>query len=401
VPLVRFSDGCLGLAVANIVVLDLATKVVMPEQNIWSVFPGLNRDYLDHFIAQQIIYLDTPGINLTPRVLLNEELLRQHVLMSMHISDWHHGHLRTPPSRRAETYEIRKRDRSFGVLLGSVRAVFSRMQPGDLVLVGGRSVYDSVLIGEVVTAFDPGQVTELTEYPAERIPVRAVRWFANRYERRYLPQGLSALLSNRRAVVGIPKEEYGDVIFRIAYGHYVFGTDARYIFHGPDYDNIATTAVPGIHLISYFAAAFNAQEQGKIKQFAELNIQQAIEKYFEHETLYSFQIDFRSPGAYVLYAKRAALPLFVAVCVSATSGPLSRLDDARAAEIANSAMVSGANVGKAAKTAADDCLVEIQEKYKAIMDAINADRYNELCKLNKSAQDGVGLKVDVKQGKKK
>jgi hypothetical protein len=31
------------------------------------------------------------------------------------------------------------------------------------------------------------------------------------------------------------------------------------------------------------------------------------------------------------------------------------------------------------------------------MNSINADRFNQLCKLNKDAQDGVGLKVDVKQ----
>jgi hypothetical protein len=31
------------------------------------------------------------------------------------------------------------------------------------------------------------------------------------------------------------------------------------------------------------------------------------------------------------------------------------------------------------------------------MNSINADRFNQLCKLNKEARDGVGLKVGVKQ----
>lgn len=216
-----------------------------------------------------------------------------------------------------------------------------------------------------------------------------MNWLNTGLERRWLSQPLSKLLSNRRAVVKVEKNSFGEEVYRFAYGDYVSGTESRYIYKGPKYRNIATSAVPGIDLISYFCAAFNAVEEGELAKFSNLNVKEAIDNYFEQDVLYSFEIDFSSPGEYVLHAKRAVLPLVVAVLVSATSGTIS-LNDARSAEVTNSATASST-----VAAATDEC-VEIQEKYRAIMNSINADRFNQLCKLNKEAQDGVGLKVDVK-----
>lgn len=39
----------------------------------------------------------------------------------------------------------------------------------------------------------------------------------------------------------------------------------------------------------------------------------------------------------------------------------------------------------------------IEEKYRDIMNSMNADRYDEVCQKNKSAQLGVGLSVGVKK----
>jgi len=68
------------------------------------------------------------------------------------------------------------------------------------------------------------------------------------------------------------------------------------------------------------------------------------------------------------------------------------LDDARAAEVTNSVTAN-----PAVPANGGDACPEIQEKFRAIMNSINADRFLELCKINTEAQHGVGLKVDVKQ----
>jgi hypothetical protein len=165
------------------------------------------------------------------------------------------------------------------------------MQPGDLVLVGGYSIYEPVLIGEIKEPFDPKQKARVRvgdRYGREEIPARRVNWIQTKHERRFLTRGLSQLLSNRKAVVAIDKGEYADEVYRIAYGDYVFGTNSRYIFEGPRYNNIAVSAVPGINLITYFAAAFNACELGEIEQFASMEIEKAMDNYFEQDVLYSF-----------------------------------------------------------------------------------------------------------------
>jgi hypothetical protein len=172
---------------------------------------------------------------------------------------YHLGVRPEPPSRNPRSYSVRK-GRSFNAMVGNVRNVFVRMRPGDVVLVGQYSLYDRIYIGEIDGEFDPRVIVHDPRYGRESMPARRVRWLPIRTERRFLSQSLSLLLSNRKAVISIPKREFGNEVYRVAYGDYVFGSNSRYIFEGPKYNNIAPSAVPGINLISYFAAAFNACE---------------------------------------------------------------------------------------------------------------------------------------------
>lgn len=379
----------------SVTVLDLATKVVSPNQHIWAMFPGLGRRFLSQYQDQGLIFLDMPGISLSPTVLADDRLLRKHIAMSIAWADYYRFGGDKVPSRRPDDFSP-GRGRSFNSAVGNVKNVFVRMRPGDLVLVGRQSLYDPILIGEIEGEFDPKETVRVERYGNERIPARHVRWLAVNVERRYLSQTLSLLLSNRHAVISIDKDKYGEEVYKVAYGEYVFGTDSRYVFQGPKYKNIAPATVPGINLITYFVAAFNACELDEVEEFAKLDIQGAIDNYFEQDILHSFEIEFSSPGEYVLHAKRAALPLFVAVAIAATDGYISGVQEARSVEIMNSATTAQVAVPPPA-----DACIEIQEKYRAIMNAINADRFNDLCALNKDAQSGVGLKVNVKKRKKK
>ena len=377
------------------VTFDIATKVVPPGQKIWAIFPGTGRKFYGTFLKEQSIFLDTPVLNLTDPIFADDKLLRRHVAMSHAWSAYYYERQEARPSRIVTDYPVKK-GASFNAAVANVRHVYRDMAVGDLVMVGAFSQYDPVLIGEITHPFNPEDFTHYETYPRERIPIRRVQWLRTDFERRGLSQALSKLLSNRRAVIQIQRSLYEEV-YQIAYGDYVVGEHSRYIYEGKEYKNIGLAILPGINLISYCIAAFNACEEEELEKFSELSIDQAIANYFEQDILYSFEVDFRSPGEYVLHAKRAALPLLVAVLVSATSGTIS-LPEARGAEVKNSAAISEAAPG-AGKP--DACTLEIQEKYKAIMAAIGAERFKQLCSLNKDAQHGVGLKVNVKQKKKK
>jgi hypothetical protein len=291
--------------VSNIV-FDLATKIVTPDQTIWSVFPGIGRKFFTLFLAENAIFLDTPSLPITPRILEDDDLLRRHVARSHAWVNYYYDGDGSPPSNRVTDYEPIKNP-SFNAAVGNIRNVFLHMQVGDLVLVGGHSLYDPILIGEVTKPFNDADFVNYERYGNDRIPIRRVKWLQTDIERRLLTQPLSRLLSNRRTVVRVEKEAFGEEVFRLAYGDYVAGEEARYIYKGPRYRNIATSTVPGIDLISYFCAAFNAAEENELDAFAKLDVKDAINSYFEQDILYTFEIDFASPGEYVLFAKKGGI----------------------------------------------------------------------------------------------
>jgi hypothetical protein len=370
------------------ITFDLATKIIPKDQVIWAVFPGKSRRFLDQFVEQDAIFLDSPGIELRPQVLLDDDLLRKHLAMSEAIAEYRLGSSTSLPSRDATTYPV-KRGASFNAAVGNVRNMFAKMKPGDLVIMGGKSIYQPVFAGEIVTPFDAASVLQTAAYPGEKIPYRSVRWLPVRTDRRFLSERLSHLLSNRKAVITVDRTEVADEIFKLAYGDYVFGENSRYIFPGPRYNNIATSTVPGIELISYLMAAVNARTVGELGAFSEMEIRSAISNYFEQDVLYSFEIDFASPGEYIVHARKAALALVVAVLVSATSGDISYAE-AQTAKIVN----SGDHANSPATAACNP--IKIEEEYREIMDSLGASRFNSLCSINQDAQQGVGLHVPIK-----
>ena len=288
--------------------LDVATKVITASQNIWAMFPGKGKKFLDDFLANNAVFLDFPAIELTPRVLSDDKLLRQHVAMSLKWRSYLSGATDKVPSRKPASFTP-VRSRSFYAAVASVHTVYERMQPGDLILFAGRDIYEPIHIGEIKEPFDAKHSVQIKAYDREDIPSRKIRWINVRVERRFLSERLSALLSNDHAVIRLPKEEFGDEVYRIAYGDYVFGTSSRYLFRGPSYKNIAVSTVAGIDLISYFCAAFNAVEIGEIDAFSKLEIREAINSYFESDDLYSFEIDFKSPAAIFAEGGFPSVPL--------------------------------------------------------------------------------------------
>jgi hypothetical protein len=94
------------------VVFDIAAKLVSPDQQIWTIFPGLGRRYFGRFHDEGVIFLEMPGINLTPRALEDDEVLRQHVAMSLAFIKYYRGGTGSPPSRRPESYDPPKNARS-------------------------------------------------------------------------------------------------------------------------------------------------------------------------------------------------------------------------------------------------------------------------------------------------
>lgn len=68
-PLPSSSYGCSLQKLWGEIMLkiDIATKIVAPDTAIWVVFPGRARRLLNIFLGNDAIFLETPGIKLTPQ----------------------------------------------------------------------------------------------------------------------------------------------------------------------------------------------------------------------------------------------------------------------------------------------------------------------------------------------
>jgi hypothetical protein len=368
------------------VVLDLATKVIDPDQQLWALFPGKNRRYTELFLARKIAFLELPGVNLRPALLVPaaDEVLRRHLALSAAIADYYRGGP-APASRNANAYQP-DYSQAAHAAVGNTRAMYQRVSAGDLVIMADRSWYDPVHIGEVTSNFEPGDVISLPDvFGDEDIPVRKIKWLPVSEQRRQLPERLSQLLSNRKAIIRLPAEEFSHAIYTLAYGDYVLKDEARYVFPSPTYDNIAPLTIPGTRLLAYFVSAFKASEVNEVEEFFSLSIDAAIAKYFDKDYLHTFEIEFASPGKYVVFSRRAVLPLLVAALVSATNGNISYAE------------AQHATVENSRGTAQDVAKKETGDKYSAIMDSMGEARFKELHEMNTRAQKGVGLTTGCKQ----
>ncbi|WP_166295025.1 hypothetical protein [Bradyrhizobium sp. 2S1] len=156
--------------------VDIATKIVAPETSIWVVFPGRARRNLKIFLGNDAIFLETPGINLTPQISNNIAAVRQRVRLSSAIEDYLRATSPTKaPSRNLSDYS----DAPFKgggqtTLAANVRKMFGKMKKGDLVIVPDH-LYAPVHFAEVTSDFLAKDVLTIDRYPSTVVAVHAGR----------------------------------------------------------------------------------------------------------------------------------------------------------------------------------------------------------------------------------
>jgi hypothetical protein len=360
--------------------IDLGTKVVPQTARIWALFPGLGRRYLNFFLEHSVVFLDLPALRLTRVALADRDILRRHVAMSEAIARWYRrGGGAEFPSRNPATYDPRRAD--LITTLSHVRRFFTEVQVGDLVAVGG-TLYQPVYFVEVIEPFDPAFSVQVQRYGEEQIHALKVRWHRSRKERRELSPTLSRQLSNRKALTEISKIVFGPEVYSEAYGDYVVDTYSRYVIEGDDYHNDGNQLLDPLQIISYFIAAFNASEEGVVDEFVKYTLEEARIRFYESDLLNALEVDFKSPGAFTIFAKKAALPLFVATCLYCATQGVS-LEEARAAEIVNSV------------APADPCTIEVDTKYKELMRTMGLEKWEEVCRRAQKAKGDINLETRI------
>jgi hypothetical protein len=157
--------------------VDIATRVVADDEDMYVVLPGDDHYLYDAFVRHQAVFLDFPGLRLNFSKPPEREELRAMIVRSMAIQEWHHDGRDGPrPSTDLADYLDKTHGRRLGRYAGAIERLYYGLKPGTIVMVPGSGYFSDVLIGEIVGP--PRMIGRLKEYPGESVPARSVKWLA-------------------------------------------------------------------------------------------------------------------------------------------------------------------------------------------------------------------------------
>jgi hypothetical protein len=369
---------------AGMIHADIATKIIAPDVSIWVVFPGRARRYINEFIRGNMIFLETPALNLTPLIADDYSAIRQHVRMSMAIAHYVRSDATKVPSRNPKFYsDAPFKNRGDGVLASNVRRMFAKMKVGDLAIVPGRS-YQLVYFAEVVSAFSPEDTTSIATYADEKIPYRRIKWLNTGIPRHLIPAHLQGYISKPPAIAKVPRSAETEEYLRLAYPAYVLADRSAVMMDGPKYDGKDPLAtIEANYLVSYFIAAFAAIEKDQLEAFANLDVKTAIKEFYDRDLVQSFSQNFNSPGKYGLIALSAILGAFVSVGISVSLKGYSATELHQGIDVTNSVSPADAHLS--------DTGVKLDYLFKAL----HQKQIQELNTLAKQSENQIGLTTPV------
>jgi len=364
---------------------DIATKIVSPDTNIWVIFPGRGRRYLETFLANDAVFLETPALNITAAAVNDVKRIRQHVRMSLAFQEFHKKGGKAP-SRRAAAYPDGVFDEArFTVLAANVRKLFGRVKIGDLIIVPAK-LFAPVSFGEVVGEFDPQESIEIGGFGGERVQYRAVKWVSNYVPRNLIPAHLQIYLSKPPAIAKVPRLPDTDEFFRFAYKSYVLAEKSAVIIDGPRYTGKnPLDTIEANYLVSYFIAAFNAIESDKLSEFSKLQISDAISQFYSAELVVSYTQNFNSPGRFGLVAASSVLAIFVGLGATLAISKLPA-----------TAFQNGISVKNSFAPGDDGIAHDAGVKLDYLLKSLGKDQIEDLQKLGDQSRKKIDLKTPVK-----
>jgi hypothetical protein len=367
--------------------IDVKTKIIADNTRILAVHAGERRRYFSIFKEESLVFLELPGFTGGAPVFDNIRALRQHIRASEAIAqyavtDRSLKSSRTPPERRASSYDTELGDAAFNRFVGTVRSLYSA-RSGDIILVpsyGGQ--YSETLVGEVAAPFAANDKIALDRYGGESVPFRRVKWLPVHPLRRQFSVALSRRLENRTAATEINREEFGREVFSVAYKNFSAREISKIEFSGNKYED-PYDLLPAAKLVRYFVAACNAIDANRTSEISSLSVDELIASHYQKESVESFGVTFASPGKLTLMSLGTAVGLVVLAGIGASMYSQT-LTSLRAIQVTNSQGSPN-----------DPVTEEAAYKFDLITNAIGGRQLKELNVTAKSAQKDLELKSDA------
>lgn len=364
--------------VSKPITIDIATRFLGATEDIYVVRPGEAFSLYRDFLRKKAIFLDFPDIRLDLSVRPRKEALRQAVVRSIALREWHRSGKRiAEPSRRPEDYWLATHGRRVGHYVAAIERLYYSLRPGTIVVVPGPGYFSDVLIGEIV-----GEATEIGDvslYPGEAVPARRVRWIGTRPKARF-SERLRDRLQKPTPLMALERSLRGEIL-EAAFDQYAIGDtfSARFRTTESDFSTLDDYNIQTF--LNYVSGVVAHVEAGSSEE--SVNLAEALAMLKKHRDLVpELTSNINSPGALRLFSEKV-LPLTIAVLFALALSGASE-NQVPQIEIINSAVAGD-----------DPCALVVREQALAAVKMMDLDTWHAVCVQARDAAKSTGLATTI------
>lgn len=365
-------------------VVDIATRIVPPDEDFYIVRPGKGFTLYGDFLHRSAVFLDFPDLDLASFSATGDATKRREmVFRSMEIRKWHLGGRRgVPPVRDLALYSGKTYRSRINHYVSAVDRLNLQLPDGTIIIVPGPGYLSDVLIG--VLDGGPTAFGELDLYPNETLPGRRVRWLARRQKASFSSEAVERLKNPHPLM--ILDRSLREEFLRAAYDQYVIGGTytARFRTEAADYSSLDDEDITSF--INYAAAVLTALEEGGTgATVSEADARELLRRF--RDRIPELSTNISSPGFLRLLSTRVD-PMTIAVLMAlglAGATPST----ARTIDVINS-------VGPKH----DTCALEVSQQAKGAMSIMAFDDWQKQCERLSEAAKNVHLKSSMQVKRK-
>ncbi len=372
--------------------MDLSEiRLLRSNAKVWLVYAGYNRRFMEDFHKNNRVFLNIPGFNAAQATFEDEVLMRQHLAMSDAVAKYVRGKSPNSPSRNVKNYSsspyiANSPDaRRFSAELGNIERLFNEAKVGDMIMSPAKGQYDPFLIGEITSKWQKTDDLAVAKLLSEEVPTRRVRWLNVALTRRDFAPRTARRLVNRHAITKLDSSIYQD-IFDTVYPNYSWGNRSKLDLFGNGYaGKDPMQPYEAAKLLKYIMSSVFAFQAQRIDEFNKLDVDDAIENFYDESQVEELAQNFNSPGKFTLIAGGSLTSILVAAgLMMATADPKGSVINQKAQVSQQVGDVMHGSGKAAAKTEMDNYLSSVEgSTWKPVQK-----------NLGKSAQKTLGLSLD-------
>ena len=363
----------------QIIEVDIATRIVGDNEDMYVIRPGANFSLYEDFIRENAIFLDFPDLPFSLQQKPQASTItREIIARSIAIRDWHLGKLGNEPSRDQKDYQGTAINRRVGAYIGAIQRLYYELPIGTVLVIPSKTYIGDVLFVEITGPTEKRKAAKA--YPDEEMMVRPIRVLAKK-QKASLSAELRTALGQPTPVMQIARS-LRDEILKFTFKQYVFNglKSTKFTTSKADFSTLDDL---NIQMFTNYVAGLLAAIEAQADPNTPLGLMEAIKYLRERRDLVpDLDQSISSPGFQRIYNDHIAPLVIGALMTVALSG--SALAQSTEIRVKNSAMLKN-----------DPCAVQVEERVRGSMRMAHFDQFLEMCVALKETKADTGLSTSM------